>query len=115
MRGFSSKPEDIDLAMAPLSAVGARLRADLAASGQDKACGECGKAFTSSRQVHAVVRHVVASLAGVSMVYYLVCSQCANKSAKRAKDGGCVATDEHRTLSLAMHKPGSDSATEGQS
>lgn len=115
MRDIPTKPEEIDLAMAPLHVVAERLRADLAAIGEDKACGECGEAFSSDRPAHGVVRHVAASMQGISMVHYLVCVQCASDAAKRAKAGGSVATVNHRTLSLGMHKLGSDSATRGQS
>ncbi len=115
MRDIPAKPEEIDLAMAPLPLVAERLRADLAAIGQDQACGECGGAFSPERPAHGVVRHVAVSLLGISMVHYLVCEQCASEAAQRAKAGGSVATNDHRTLSLAMHKLGSDSATRGQS
>jgi len=115
MRDIPAKPEEIDLAMAPLPLVAERLRADLAAIGQDQACGECGGVFSSARPAHGVVRHVAASMQGISMVHYLVCEQCARAAAQRAKAGGSVATEDHRTLSLGMHKLGSDSAARGQS
>ncbi len=111
MRDIPAKPEEIDLAMAPLPLVAERLRADLAASGQDKTCGDCGGAFSPDRPAHGVVRHVAASMQGISMVHYLVCVPCASAARQRANAGGSVATDGHRTLSLAMHKLGSDSAT----
>jgi len=115
MRDIPAKPEEIDLAMAPLPLVAERLRADLVAIGQDKACGECGGAFSSDRPAHGVVRHVAASMAGISMVHYLVCVPCASEARQRAKAGGSVATDGHRTLSLSMHLLGGHSATGGQS
>lgn len=110
MRDIPAKPEEIDLAMAPLPLVAERLRADLAAIGQDRACGECGGAFSSARPVHGVVRHVAASMQGISMVHYLVCEQCASEAAQRAKAGGSVATEDHRTLSLGMHLLGGNTA-----
>lgn len=115
MRDIPAKPEEIDLAMAPLPLVAERLRADLAASGQDQACGECGGAFSSDRPAHGVVRHVAASMRGISMVHYLVCEQCARAASQWAKAGGSVASEDHRTLSLGMHKLASDSAARGQS
>jgi hypothetical protein len=115
MRDIPTKPEEIDLAMAPLHVVAERLRADLAAIGEDKACGECGEAFSSARPAHGVVRHVAASMAGISMVHYLICMRCASEAAKRAKAGGSVATKDHRTLSLGMHLLGGNTANGGQS
>lgn len=115
MRDIPANPEEIDLAMAPLHLVADCLRADLAANGQDRVCGECGYEFSSGRPVHGVVRHVAASMAGISMVHYLVCSPCAILAAQRAKEGGSVATDDHRTLSLAMHAQAGKSATGNES
>jgi len=114
MKDNPAKPEEIDLAMAPLPLVAERLRADLAPIGQDQACGECGGVFSSARPANCVVRHVAVSMQGISMVHYLVCEQCACAAAQRVKAGGCVATEGHRSLSLGMHKLGRDSATRGR-
>lgn len=96
-------PADIDLALAPLSLVAERLRADLATIGQDKRCGECEQFFTEAGPVHGVIRQVAMSDAGISMVSCLICEFCARKARHRSEQGGRVATKQHRAHALEFH------------